>query len=105
MIGALQTPGTESKAVLHREIHWLAFGGAAFLLLLLSRNLSQEIGSVVGPCLLGLSLEYFQVLIYHTPMEWFDVRDDAFAIVVAFTVYRVAGGRVSAAFAATPHRP
>src|SRR6266849_2488245 len=62
--GALQPAGPGPVVDLHRQIHWLAFGGAAFLLLLLSRNRRQEIRSVIATCLLGLSLEYLQHLIY-----------------------------------------
>jgi hypothetical protein len=85
---------------LHRGIHWLAFGGAAFLLLLLSRNRRQEILSVIATCLLGLSLEYLQHLIYHIEIEWFDVRDDALAALVALALYGLAG-TCKAAFRAT----
>jgi hypothetical protein len=54
----------------HREIHWLAFAVATFLLLLLSENHRPEIRSAIGAFLLDLSLEYLQHLIYHNPMEW-----------------------------------
>jgi NhaP-type Na+/H+ or K+/H+ antiporter len=85
----------------HRGIHWLAFAGAAVLLLLLSRNRRQEIRSVIGVCLLGLTLEYVQHLIYRNIMEWWDVRDDALAVLAAFMLYRLAG-TCGAAFAVTP---
>jgi|HubBroStandDraft_6_1064221.scaffolds.fasta_scaffold287357_1 hypothetical protein len=78
---------------LHREIHWLAFGGATFLLLLLSQNRRQEIRSAIGAFLLGLSLEFMQHFIYRNPMEWRDVRDDAVAILVAFALYHLTGAR------------
>ncbi len=77
-------------ASLHRHIHWLAFAGATSLLLLLSRNRRQEIQGVVATFLLGLSLEYLQHFIYRNAMEWYDVRDDALAILAAFTLYRLA---------------
>ena len=77
---------------LHREIHWLAFAVATFLLLLLCRNRRQEIESAIGVFVLGLSLEYLQHLIYRNPMEWWDVRDDSFAIFAAFAL--LAGWRV-----------
>jgi hypothetical protein len=79
IVGSLQPARPGPVVATHRGIHFLAFGGAAFLLMLLSRNLRQEIRVVVGVCLLGLSLEYLQHLIYHNLMEWWDVRDDALA--------------------------
>jgi hypothetical protein len=96
VVGSLKTARLHavvgpSYVGVHREIHWLAFGGTAFLLLLLCRNRRQEIRSVIATCLLGLSLEYSQHLIYHIAIEWRDVRDDAYAILVAFALYRLAG--------------
>jgi hypothetical protein len=92
-IGSFQAVMPGPVVVMHRAIHWLAFGGAAFLQLLLSRNRRQEMCSVIATCLLGLSLEYLQHLIYHIPMEWYDVRaeNDALAALVALALYRLAG--------------
>ena len=69
-----------AKVGFHRGVHWLAFAGAALLLLALARNRRQEIGSVIAVFLLGLSLEYLQHLIYGKAMEWWDVRDDTVAV-------------------------
>jgi hypothetical protein len=41
-------------------------------------------------------LEYLQHLIYHKATEWFDVRDDALAILVALAVYWLAVRRTMA---------
>jgi hypothetical protein len=90
-VGPLLPAGPGPVVDLHRAFHWLAFGGAAFLLLLLSRNRRQEIRSVSAICLLGLSLEYLQHIIYRIDIEWFDVRDDAFAALVALALFRLAG--------------
>jgi hypothetical protein len=81
---------------LHRQIHWLAFGGAALLLLLPARNRRREICAVLAAFLLGLSLEYLQHLIYRNPMEWYDVRDDGLAILAALALYRLSGSRHAA---------
>ncbi len=81
----LAQPGPASD--LHREIHWLAFGCAALLLLLLARNRREQAYNVIALSLLGLSLEYLQALIYHNPVEWFDVRDDVLATAAVFAVY------------------
>ena len=90
-VGSTQPASPGPVVDVHREIHWLAFGGAACLLLLGSRNRRQEIRSVIATCLLGLSLEYLQHLTYRIPVEWYDVRDDAFAILAALALYRLAG--------------
>jgi hypothetical protein len=90
-VGSLRPASPGPVLDLHREIHWLAFGGAALLLLLGSRNRRQEIRSVIAVFLLGLSLEYLQHLIYHNPMEWDDVGDDALAILAVLALYRLAG--------------
>ena len=87
--GSLQ-PGRPGPVVaMHRGIHFLGFGGATFLLLLLSANLLGEIRAFLAMFLLGLSLEYLQHIMYHNVMEWWDVRDDAFAILAAWALYRV----------------
>ena len=74
---------------MHRDIHFLGFGGPTFLLLLLSANLLGEIRVFLAMVFLGLSLECLQHLMYHNVMEWWDVRDDIFAILAAWALYRV----------------
>ena len=90
IVGFLQPARPGPLVGLHREIHWLVFAGAAFLLLLLSRTRRQELCSVTVTFFLGLSLEYLQHLVYHHTMEWLDVRDDALAILVTLALYRSA---------------
>jgi hypothetical protein len=75
---------------LHREIHFLAFAGVAFLLLFLSHSRARQIGALSAAFLLGLSLETLQHLIYRHAMEWRDVSDDTLAIVAAFALFRLA---------------
>jgi hypothetical protein len=87
--GSLQPARPGSTLGLHREIHWLAFGGLALFVLTISRNLRQEIACVAAACLLGLSLEFLQHLIYRNAMEWRDVRDDTLAVLIAFAIYRL----------------
>ena len=93
VVGSLQPSRPGSVVGLHREIHWLAFAGAAFLLLAASRNRRQEIRSTVALFLLGPPIEYLQHLIYRNPMEWWDVRDDTLTILAAFALYRLVGAR------------
>jgi len=84
IVGSLQPARPGVVVGLHREIHWLAFAGAAFLLFSLSLNRRQQIHCATALFLLGLSLEFLQHQIYRNPMEWRDVRDDALAILIAF---------------------
>jgi hypothetical protein len=90
--GSLQPSRPGVVLGLHREIHWAAFAGAAFLLLLVSRSRGQELCSAIGMCLLGLSLEFGQHLLYGKAMEWRDVADDAVAILAAVVLYRLIRG-------------
>ena len=90
VLGSLQSRRPGSLMSLHRQIHWLAFAGAALLLLLAARNCLQALQRVSFTFLLGLSLEYLQHLIYHKATEWLDVADDAVAILAAFGFYWLA---------------
>lgn len=87
--GSLQPKRPLSVAGLHRPIHWLAFAGAGFLLLLLSRNRRQAFHRAILAFLLGLSLEGVQHFLYRRAMEWLDVCDDALAILIALALYWV----------------
>ncbi len=89
----------------HREIHGLAFAGTAFLLLVLTRDRRQQIRvSSSRLCLLGLSLEFLQHLIYKNSMEWLDVRDDSVAFLASLILYRL-GAACKAAFLAPRSSP
>lgn len=90
IVGSLQRRRPGFFRPFHREIHWLAFAGAAFLLLLLSRSRREVILGVLGTCFLAISLEYLQHRIFlpHDPMEWHDVRDDALGVMLALALYR-----------------
>ncbi len=89
-----------AKIGLHRGVHWVAFAGAAFLLLALSRNRRQQVRTAFAVFLLGLSLEFLQHLLYRNVMEWWDVRDDTLAILAAFALYQLIRVRKPAAEAA-----
>lgn len=88
--GSLQPRRPATMLALHREIHWLAFAGLAFLVLLVSRALRQAIPRVFSVLLLGVSLETFQHFVYHTATEWRDVRDDGLAILAVCAIYWLA---------------
>jgi hypothetical protein len=101
IVGSLQPARPSLVIAYHRELHWLAFAGAAFLVLLLSRNRRQEIRSAIAVFLLGLSLECLQHLLYRNPIEWWDARDDALSIIAAFALYQFLGAPKPAS--APPH--
>jgi hypothetical protein len=86
-----------AKIEIHRGVHGLVFAGAAFLLLSLSKTRHQEIQTAIAVCLIGLCLEYLQHLIYHSGMEWWDVRDDTLAILAVFALNQLTRLRKSAA--------
>ena len=89
IVGSLQPARPGPVVGLHREVHWLAFSGAAFLLFTISRNRRQEIYSAVAVFILGLSLEFLQHLIYRRQMEWWDVRDDTLAILIGLALFQL----------------
>jgi len=92
IVGSLQParPSPIRPFYVHELIHWGAFAGASFLLLLLSATRRQEIAAVIATCLLGLAIEYLQHIMYRNAIEWRDVTDDCLAILVSFAVYRFA---------------
>jgi hypothetical protein len=91
VLGSLQPSRPSTVKGFHREIHWVAFAGAALLLFALSKTRRQEILRACTVFLLGVSLEIAQRLIYHNHLEWQDIADDGLAIVAAFLLYRLTG--------------
>jgi|HubBroStandDraft_2_1064218.scaffolds.fasta_scaffold928066_1 hypothetical protein len=91
IVGSLQPARPSVIKGVHREIHWVAFAGAVLLLCCLSRTRSWEILSAFNIFFLGVSLEVLQHLIYRNALEWRDVSDDGFAILVAFGLYSLTG--------------
>lgn len=87
VVGSLQPARPEPFVALHRQIHWLAFAAAAFLLLFPARSLRHAIQRAAAILLLGLALEWVQHFLYHGAIEWLDVRDDVVAILVGSTVF------------------
>jgi hypothetical protein len=88
VVGSLQPARPGPVHLFHRELHWVAFAGAALLLFVLSRSRRQAIWSTIAVCALGFSLEILQHLIYRNSLEWWDVRDDSLAVLAAFVGYQ-----------------
>lgn len=74
---ALQPSRPAPMHIAHRELHFLAF---AITALLIPRKPLQSLTLTVA---FGVTLEFLQHLIYHNPMEWWDVRDDAIGATAA----------------------
>jgi len=91
VVGSLQPARPGVVKGLHREIHWVAFAGAAVLLFALSKTRLREMLGAGAIFLLGVSLEVLQHLIYRNALEWRDVVDDGLAILAAFALYRLTG--------------
>jgi hypothetical protein len=64
----------------HRVYHFFSFGSTAFLLLLIARTRTQRLCVCLATIALGLAIEYAQHWISQAPVEWWDVRDDAYAV-------------------------
>jgi hypothetical protein len=89
--GSLQPARPGLVKVVHREIHWAGFAGAAVLLFSLSKTRRREILGAGAIFLLGVSLEVLQHLTYRNDLELRDIADDGLAILAAFAVYRLMG--------------
>jgi len=98
---SLQPVRPDFLSAVHREIHWLAFAGAALLLFALSSSRRQEVLKALVIFLLGVSVEFLQHLIYRNPLEWCDIGDDGVAILLSFALYRLVA-RAMRRFSALP---
>jgi peptidoglycan/LPS O-acetylase OafA/YrhL len=101
VVGSLQPSRPGPVHAHHRAVHFAAFGGGAFLLLLLARSRREELRAAIAVCLLGLCLEFLQHVVYGNVMEWWDVRDDTLAVLGAVFVYYI-GARLQLSRAARP---
>ncbi len=79
---AAQTP------VLHRGFHFLAFGATALLMLFIAQTPRQRLLAAFGVMGLGIAIETAQHCIFGTPLEWWDVRDNALAVAVVWLMVR-----------------
>lgn len=93
ILGSLQPARPGIVRGNHRLMHYVAFAGAALLLFCLSGTRRREVQGALAIAFLGFCLELLQHLIYRMPMEWRDVSDDSFAVLVAFALYSRTGAR------------
>ena len=62
------------------------FGATALLLGLLARSRSQELAATAATIALGCAIEFAQHSIYHSRMEWRDIRDDTYGALAALAL-------------------
>ena len=86
---------THSKHVIttrHRLIHFVAFGSSFLVLSLLATGKREELEAAGEVLAIGCILEVIQYFVYsrRQVFEWWDVRDDAIGIAVAFLLVQIA---------------
>jgi VanZ family protein len=74
----------------HQIEHVVVFGATGLLFLGLARTRREDWIAVAGVVVLGLFIEATQLLLYQTPegFEWWDVRDDTIAALLAWIAAR-----------------
>jgi fatty acid desaturase len=79
--------------VFHTLEHVAAFGLLGVLLLVACKNRMQEWIVLVALLCFATALELRQHQIFHNPFEWWDVRDDAIGLALAWLGIRAVGWR------------
>jgi hypothetical protein len=76
----------------HRLVHMFAFGSSWFLVSLLARNSREALEGVGEIMAVGFLVELAQDVLYShgRVFEWWDIRDDAIGIAVAFVLVLLA---------------
>jgi hypothetical protein len=78
----------------HRWYHFATFGSIALIYLLLAKGIRQEVRAALSVFALGCSIEGTQRWTgFSEVMEWWDVRDDLYAVLSAFILVQVANSR------------
>jgi len=71
-----------AQSHLHVWYHLGFFAALGLLAIFSSSRPSVRIGLLLFAVLIGVAIEYGEVLRYHTDMEWYDVRTDATGIAI-----------------------
>jgi len=80
----------------HRLIHFAAFGSSLIVLSLLANGRREQLKAAGEVMIIGCLVELAQYFIYlyasqyRHALEWWDVRDDAIGIAVAFLLVQIA---------------
>ena len=90
----------------HRAYHFATFGSTALAILLLMYGFRAEVEGGLSVFALGCGIEVTQYALgYSKVLEWWDVRDDFYAVAVVFVLIQVANAgsrRDSAPGASSP---
>lgn len=81
---SLGTHPGEITSLQHRAFHFAAFGAAALFLLLRATNKRQKWRAGLALFGLGVLLEVIQSRFYGNGLEWWDIRDNGYGILIAF---------------------
>jgi hypothetical protein len=81
-----------SAGMTHRWIHFLAFGSTFLVLSLLASGRGETIQAAVEVIAIGCIVEVTQWAVYShfRVFEWWDIRDDAIGIFMAFLLVPIA---------------
>jgi hypothetical protein len=84
-------PRTRQDGYRHRFVHVLTFGSTCLLVSLLAWNRREELQAAGEVLVIGCLIELAQDIVYlHGNLfEWWDVRDDAIGIALAFITIRL----------------
>jgi ABC-type Fe3+-siderophore transport system permease subunit len=77
-------PKLAVAGITHEIGHFLVFGSTTYLLLLIAQSARQRIWAPIAVIALGIAIEYSQHWIFGSPLEWWDMRDDAYGAVAAY---------------------
>jgi hypothetical protein len=78
----------------HRLIHFIAFGSSFLVLSLLATGRREQLEAAGEVLAIGCIVELAQYFMYshRHVFEWWDVRDDAIGIALAFLLVQIADG-------------
>jgi hypothetical protein len=98
--GTKQAHSINKIGVAHRLIHLFAFGSSFFVLAFLANGRREQLQAAAEVMTIGCAVELIQYFVYshRQVFEWWDIRDDALGIAVAFLLVEIAG-RVNGAVA------
>jgi hypothetical protein len=90
---ASQARRTYSGSTKHRLIHFGAFGSSFLVLSILAIGRREQLEAAAEVMTIGCIVEVTQYFVYsHAQVfEWWDVRDDAIGIAVAFLLVQIVG--------------
>lgn len=75
----------------HQFIHFVAFGSSFLVLSLLATGRREQLEAAFEVMTIGCIIELIQYVVYshRQVFEWWDVRDDAIGVVVAFLLIQI----------------